>query len=50
MLHGCVRKHFAKGYVMGEQEFSRIKKLDLENVNPRKFKEILGGYWISHQL
>ena len=34
---------------MGDQEFNRIKKLDLKDVSLRNFKEILGGFWISHQ-
>ena len=35
---------------MRQQAFNRIKTLDLENVSLKKFKEKLGGYWISHQL
>lgn len=45
-----IRRHFATGEEMSTQEWNRIKKLDLKNVSLRNLKEMLGGFWISHQL
>lgn len=41
----CIRRHFAKGDEMRQQEFNRIKRLDLENVsrgNSERYWEDIG--------